>query len=407
MSPQNIEKVIIKYLTQEANSDDLDVLSEWIQIPENQVFFENYVKIHYKITLAMSEPDVDQIKTNLLKRIKRDKDKVRKIKVRRSVFKYAAAAILVVALASTYFLRDSIFNNQTENTAPVIVNNQIEKGTDKATLTLETGETIALVKGASFQTQNASSNGEQIVYLPAGQAGQQQSSSRARHFERSREARDNTLTIPRGGQFRLTLSDGTKVWLNSETRLKYPVSFVDGESRQVELVYGEAYFDVSPSTEHNGADFKVLNNQQEVQVLGTEFNIKAYKDENNVYTTLVEGKVAVSYEGKKQNLVPGQQSNVNVATNTLTVSAVDVSTETSWKEGVFKFRAMALKDIMTVLSRWYDIDVVFENKTLLGKDITFKGVLGKNQDIQIILDAIKSSKTISNYEIHGKTIVLK
>src|SRR5690606_40703343 len=123
-----------------------------------------------------------------------------------------------------------------------------------------------LEKGDSIQTHNAISNGEEIIY----------------NNNTSRQLVYNYLTIPRGGQFQLTLSDGTRVWLNSETQIKYPVSFTDGESRQVELVYGEAYFEVSHSTEHKGSDFIVYNQNQEVQVLGTEFNIKAYKDDSNI-----------------------------------------------------------------------------------------------------------------------------
>src|SRR5690606_28409470 len=113
-------------------------------------------------------------------------------------------------------------------------------------------------KGASVQTQNASSDGHKIVYTSTEQ-------STTNH-----QPPNNILTIPRGGQFQLTLSDGTRIWLNSETQLKYPVSFTDGQSRQVELVYGEAFFEVSHSTEHSGSDFKVNNKNQEVKVLGTE-----------------------------------------------------------------------------------------------------------------------------------------
>jgi ferric-dicitrate binding protein FerR (iron transport regulator) len=203
----------------------------------------------------------------------------------------------------------------------------------------------------------------------------------------------------------MTLSDGTKVWLNSETQLKYPVSFTDSESRQVELVYGEAYFEVSPSTEHKGADFKVFHDHQEVQVLGTEFNIKAYKDETNIYTTLVEGKVAVNYNGNNQILAPNQQSNLNTENNNITMAMVDVYRETSWTQGVFIFKKKPLKKIMEVLSRWYDMEVVFENKEL--ENVIFSGTFNKKHSIEDILTAIKNTKFINNYEINNKTIVIK
>ena len=200
------------------------------------------------------------------------------------------------------------------------------------------------------------------------------------------------------------MSDGTEVWLNSETQLKYPVNFVKGQTREVELVYGEAYFDVSPSTEHGGSKFRVMNNAQEVEVLGTEFNIKAYRDDTNVYTTLVEGKVVVGNGDLEQYLTPNQQSNINLENNSIKVTVVDVDVETSWKNGIFSFKGMPLKNIMKVISRWYDVDVVFENKEL--ESIKFKGVLDKYQSVEEILN-IMTSSTINNYEIKDKTIILR
>lgn len=347
---------------------------------------------------------------SLLKSIETEKDwKIVRSKINVPIRKllktvrYAAAAILIIALASTYFLSDTIFNNKIENTTPTIVNNQIEPGIDKATLTLENGEQVTLEKGTQFQTQNATSNGEEITYLPAGRQGIKST---------SHELVYNHLTIPRGGQFQMTLSDGTKVWLNSETQLKYPVSFTDGESRQVELVYGEAYFDVSPSTEHSGANFKVFNNNQEVEVLGTEFNIKAYKDETHIYTTLVEGKVSVKVDQTTNNqqpttriLAPNQQSSLDLKNNKISIATVDVYNETSWKEGVFDFTKMPLKDIMKVLSRWYDMDVVFVNKNI--EDIIFTGKFNKSRSIEDILLTIKNTNIINNYEIINNRLVIK
>ena len=199
------------------------------------------------------------------------------------------AASIVILISSVIFFNkepNNFNNNDTQIAIPIIINN-IETGTDKAILTLANGSEIALIKGETYKGQNVSSDGKEIVYN--GKAV-------------SKEITYNYLTTPSGGQFFVKLSDGTQVWLNSESRLKYPVTFLDGEIRQVELVYGEAYFDVSPSTAHKGLKFKVINQAQEVEVLGTEFNIKAYKDESNIFTTLIEGKVAVSILNKKAQL---------------------------------------------------------------------------------------------------------
>lgn len=393
MSTKKIERAIIKYLTQEADSDDLDVLSEWIQKTENQKQFENYVKIHYKVTLAMHNPDVIEIKNNLLLHIKRDREKVRIMKMHRSIFKYAAAAVLVGILTTVYFYRVNLFNLSIEESmVPTVVDvKSIDPGTDKATLTLEDGSNITLEKGIAIQTVNANSNGEQIIYEDSK--------------ENVKKLEYNYLTIPRGGQYQLTLADGTRVWLNSETQLKYPVRFIENQTREVELVYGEAYFDVSPSTNNKGTKFKVFNKSQEVEVLGTEFNIKAYKDDANIYTTLVEGKVVVGYDGKSQHLTPNQKSSFNMNTGTLVVASVDVFNEVSWKDGIFSFEEESLQNIMKVLSRWYDVEVTFENEAI--KDEEFIGLLRKDQSLNKIISTIKDFGIIKNYQFNGKQLILR
>jgi transmembrane sensor len=257
-------------------------------------------------------------------------------------------------------------------------------------LTLENGSNITLEKGKNYRAENLKSNGEELVYQPKNITKAQ--------------IKYNYLTIPRGGQFYVQLSDGTKIWLNSESQLKYPISFIGGETRQVELVYGEAYFEVSPSTNHNGSKFKVLTSMQEVEVLGTEFNIKAYKDETNIYTTLAEGKVVIRNGFSSQNLIPTQQSNLNLKNNTITISAVDVYSETSWKKGLFSFKSTELKEIMIVLSRWYDVNFVFSNAKI--ENIKFNGVLSKNQTIKEILTTIKDTKFIKDYDIKDKKITI-
>lgn len=394
MNSKKIEKSIIKYLNQEADSDDLDKLSEWIQIPENQLVFEEYIKVHYKVTLAMSNPNIIEIKKNLLKQIKKDQNRIYdyKFKLRKKIIKYSVAAAFLGILVIGYVFRNSMFVDF-DDTTPTVgsTNAKIEPGNDEAILTLEDGSQIVLKEGTSYYTQNVKSNGGKIIYEP-----ENKDLSKLVY---------NFLTIPRGGQFFIKLSDGTKVWLNSETQLKYPVKFIDGETRKVELVYGEAYFDVSPSTKHKGSKFKVLNQHQVIEVLGTEFNIKGYKDEPIVYTTLVKGTVAIKTLKAEQELVPNQQSIVDTKNNILSVSEVDVNTEISWKRGFFVFKGKPLKDIMKVMSRWYDIDVVFENKKL--EEIKFKGVLGKNQNLDEILLTMKNLSVIKDYEIRNKTILLK
>ncbi len=385
---ENIENKLVKYLLNTANIDDLEVLTQWLKDKNNKQIFKNYIRTNYAIDINMNEFNTENAKKEYLQKIRQDKKVVHKLK-RYKVLKYAAAAVLVFGLG--YFFRSNILNSPIDTT-PIIVNtNTIIPGTDKATLTLSDGSQIALEKGTSFQTQNANSNGEEIVYEV--------------EERNSSEVTYNYLTIPRGGQFFVKLSDGTQVWLNSESQLKYPTSFIKGETRQVELVYGEAYFDVSPSSNHQGAKFKVYNAAQEVEVLGTEFNIKAYKGEQNIYTTLVEGQVAVNALNKIKILAPNEQLSLNQAKNTMVSSTVDVYRVISWKEGVFSFKNKPLKDMMEVLSRWYDVKVIFNNESL--EVITFNGSLDKKLSIEEILDIIIGSTNNMSYEINNKTILLK
>ncbi|MDY0986206.1 DUF4974 domain-containing protein [Flavobacterium sp. CFBP9031] len=308
---------------------------------------------------------------------------------------YTKTAFKLTVMAASLLLLISISliinkTNPLKIETPQVAHKEILIGSDKATLTLEDGSVIALEKGKSYTKGNASSNGEKLVYNSNG---------------KSAAIANNLLTIPRGGQFFVQLADSTKVWLNSESQLKYPVAFVDGETRQVELVYGEAYFEVSPSTKHKGSRFKVKTENQNVEVIGTEFNIKAYRDESAIYTTLVKGVVAVSNTSKKQILTPNQQSKITEYNGNINVSEVDVYNEISWRKGLFVFKGMPLKDIARVLSRWYDVDIVFADPAL--GNVKFNGVLNKNQKLEDILTTIKNINFINAYEKKDNKIIIK
>ncbi|KAF2342943.1 FecR family protein [Flavobacterium tistrianum] len=308
---------------------------------------------------------------------------------------YTKTAFKLTAMAASLLLLISISliinkTNPLKIETPQVAHKEILIGSDKATLTLEDGSVIALEKGKSYTKGNASSNGEKLVYNSNG---------------KSAAIANNLLTIPRGGQFFVQLADSTKVWINSESQLKYPVAFVDGQTRQVELVYGEAYFEVSPSTKHKGSRFKVKTQEQNVEVIGTEFNIKAYRDEPAIYTTLVQGVVAVSNAAKKQILTPNQQSKITEYNGNISVSEVDVYNEISWRKGLFVFKGMPLKDIARVLSRWYDVDIVFADPAL--GNVKFNGVLNKNQKLEDILTTIKNINFINAYEKKDNKIIIK
>ncbi|SHJ89223.1 FecR family protein [Arenibacter nanhaiticus] len=384
---EKIENALVKFLMNTANIDDLETLSDWLKKEENKQIFKSYVRTNYAMDINLNEFKSENAKKQYLRKIREDKGLLFKYRLYRGL-KYAAAAIIILGLG--HFVYQESFKTSID-TSPVVVGNDISVGKNKATLTLENGSEVELVQGNEYHLQNADSNGEQIVYSSKEQT--------------SNEITYNYLTIPRGGEFLVKLSDGTQVWLNSESKLKFPIRFIDGETREVELVYGEAYFDVSPSTENNGAKFKVVNDAQEIEVLGTEFNIKAYEDEFNIYTTLVEGKVKVNTLTEKQVLVPNQQLKLNITNNLMEVVEVNVKEEIAWVRGRFVFQQKSLKEIAKVLSRWYDVNIEFDSKSL--EEVKFNGELSKERDLEGILQLIKNTNYINDYEKRGKQIILK
>lgn len=210
----------------------------------------------------------------------------------------------------------------------------------------------------------------------------------------------HTLLIPKGGEYIMTLQDGTVVYLNSESKIEYPVQFID-KNREVYLE-GEAYFKVAHDEKH---PFIVKTRNMDVKVLGTEFNVKAYTDEHLVQTTLVKGKVAVLTGNAKRienQLVSNQQATLDLEQGKLEVEEVDVAPFIAWKNGQFMFKGERLEDIMTVLERWYDFEVFYQGEWI--KNIEFAGKLNRSGSIEPILDVIRSTHKI-NVDINNRTIV--
>ena len=293
-------KLIIKKLNNTLTSQEEIIFSKWYNESDLHKDYFYSVKNNYKV--GLNDIDIKKAWLELQSNLKVQKE-------RNNYWKYGIA-VSVLLLISIGFIFNSKDTTKIENSVIADVDNVIQIGTDKAILTLEDGSVIPLEKGKTYASDNLKSNGEELIYDAKNVA--------------ETELVYNYLTIPRGGEFFIKLSDGTEVWLNSESQLKYPVMFREGETRQVELVYGEAYFNVSPSIKNKGAKFIVLNKNQEVEVLGTEFNIKAYKEEVNIYTALVEGKVTVRNSVSKEFLLPNQQSIININNSTISICEVDI-----------------------------------------------------------------------------------
>ncbi|SHE74896.1 FecR protein [Arenibacter palladensis] len=384
-----IEKIIVKFLNKEANHSELEKLEDLLKNEGDKQVFISYVKTQYLSTLSMTEYDVNKAKKSIKAKLKKDKCTKRANLYKRM----GVAASIMLVLGMTFYL---LYNTKAVNTPePEKQPNLIVAGTDKAILTLENGDEVALEKGKKFQTGKASSNGEELVYVYKEQ-----------NEAAVKEQLYNYLTIPRGGQFFVQLSDGTEVWLNSETKLKYPVAFKDGHTRKVELIYGEAYFKVSPSTAHKGAAFHVLTKSQEIDVLGTEFNIRAYNNDQIMATTLVEGKIRIQNGGVSKTMLPNQQARIGNESDKIDIQEIDVTQEISWVKGLFSFNEKPLEEIMTVLSRWYDTEVIFENAKQ--KRFVFTGILERTEEVEDILKFIEAtSEGQLTFKISDKTIIIK
>lgn len=385
MKKSKAHKIIVKFLNKEAASHELDKLNKWLKNKKNQTDFNHFVKAEYLTIACMSDYDLQEAKKNIYKKLEKVK-KTHRIAIYKRIAVAASFALL--------FTLGLIEINKKEK--GIVQPVTIEIGSSKAILTLENGNQVSLEKGKLYTNEKVNSNGEELIYAETSQTKDNQEVPSY-----------NYLAIPRGGKFFVKLVDGTKVWLNSESKIKYPTKFIKGEIRVVELLYGEAYFEVSPSTKHKGDAFKVITKTQEINVLGTEFNIKAYSNEDEIATTLVNGSVEINNGKIKKTIKPNQQSVINSKNpDLIKILEIDATQETSWVKGFFSFNEETLEEMMQVLSRWYNVDVVFE--TAERKNYVFTGVLERTKSINDVLKLIEgTSEEDIKFEINQKIIIIK
>lgn len=266
----------------------------------------------------------------------------------------------------------------------------IAPGGNKAILTLADGTKVILdsaSNGAITKQGNVT-----VIKLNDGLLSYEKAT------DKNLEVVYNTITTPRGGQYQLVLADGSKVWLNAASSIKFPNAF-PGKDRKVEIT-GEAYFEVA----HNAAKpFYVAAGGMEVQVLGTHFNVNAYTDEPVVKTTLLEGSVRVTKGSESKTIIPGEQARIeNSGDATIHISKVDVNEVVAWKNGLFHFNNSSLKEVMRQLSRWYDIDVEYAGGL---EPRRFGGEMSRNADLNQVLKILEESKV--HFEIVGKKLLVK
>ncbi|MEO6681954.1 MAG: FecR domain-containing protein, partial [Ginsengibacter sp.] len=284
--------------------------------------------------------------------------------------KMAAAAVVFLLLGTGlfYFLKDNNSNKLIAVEKTPAPEDIAPPNTVNATLTLSNGVTIVLDSAGNGML--AKQGDVNVMKLSEGQIAYDPVLSNTH----AGEIKYNTLSNPRGSKMvNILLADGTKVWLNAESSLRYPTVFV-GKDRQVEIT-GEAYFEVA----HNAAmPFHVSVDGMIVEVLGTHFNINSFKEENALRTTLLEGSVKVNMGSKNRILKPGEQAQVSrTGKHFISISKPDVQEVMAWKEGRFLFSNMDLESIMRQLSRWYNVDVVYET------DVSDRYTLNVSRDVPV------------------------
>lgn len=388
--PENIIELIDKYQAGKASREEIQQLNEWYHS-----FNDSEAEL---LTEKTEDQLIGEIRARLITSI--HEVPVHTLPNPRRKWYYAAAAVLLLLISAGIFrLVNQGKNVQSATASAMTVNSvvtDLAPGGNKAILHLADGSAIILDSAAngilSLQgnIKVEKLNNGLLAYTIGGKQLTEQDA-----------AFYNTITTPRGGQYQVTLSDGTKVWLNAASSIRFPVLFA-GSERKVEIT-GEAYFEVAKNVTK---PFKVKTVSSEVEVLGTHFNVNAYEDESAVKTTLLEGmvKISVPQAGGKQSarfLQPGQQSGITKDGRISVLNNADTEEAVAWKNGRFQFRSADLKSILRQISRWYDVDVVYKGNV----DLHFTGQLTRDDYVSKVFDKLALTGEV-HFKIEGKKIIV-
>ena len=376
-----IARLIARYLSDEIGEEEQAELTRWRdESPENERLFQEICK-------------EENIKQNMQKRqtfhaedgwegVQR---KIQRHRFRHRILnicKYAAIFIFPVAIATV-----AIYKSGNEPQPLSQVEEQIVPGGKKAVLILDNGEAIDLKSTSGVELKEKDGT---VIQVDSTVLNYQQAPART-----SEKLAYNKVNVPRGGEYQLTLSDGSKVQLNSMSSIRFPVQFAQ-DCRLVELE-GEAYFEVSKT----GQPFIVQTKGMKIEVLGTSFNISAYANEE-YQTTLVSGSVKVQTEnGSNRILKPSEQACITSGSNQINVRNVDTAFYTSWIHGKINFKDQRLDDIMKTLARWYDMDVVYENEAT--KELRFGCYVNRYNEITPLVKLLEQTGRVT-VTVEGKTI---
>ena len=379
-----IARIIQKSLKGKLSESEEKLLSDWRKVSEeNEHAFQRMISEDF-YTVGMEKLETYDYRVAYGRFLQKKYQRRRKRRFLISMARVAAVALPFVMAVVLYVG----LNREEEQTLRPSLASNILPGTSKAVLTLANGQMIPLGKETTDSTiitdgTQISASGSGITYADGGE---------------SEAVVYNKLDIPRGGEFCLTLSDGTRVWLNSETSILYPVVFGTKERRV--FIQGEAYFEVAKDAKK---PFTVQFMSSSVTVLGTSFNIRAYPEEKQSQTTLAEGSVRIYSPGSSMLLKPGEQAEVKALSGEMVKKEVEVKTFTSWKDGRFVFEQEPLENIMRTLERWYDIRVIFRDEG--AKRISLSGNLKRYGDFSQVMNMLQMTGDV-RFELHGNDVYI-
>ena len=379
-----IARIIQKSLKGKLSESEENLLSDWRKVSdENEHAFQRMISEDF-YTVGMEKLETYDYRVAYGRFLQKKYQRRRKRRFLISMARVAAVALPFVMAVVLYVG----LNREEEQTLRPSLASNILPGTSKAVLTLANGQMIPLGKETTDSTiitdgTQISASGSGITYADGGE---------------SEAVVYNKLDIPRGGEFCLTLSDGTRVWLNSETSIQYPVVFGTKERRV--FIQGEAYFEVAKDAKK---PFTVQFMSSSVTVLGTSFNIRAYPEEKQSQTTLAEGSVRIYSPGSSMLLKPGEQAEVKALSGEMVKKEVEVKTFTSWKDGRFVFEQEPLENIMRTLERWYDIRVIFRDEG--AKRISLSGNLKRYGDFSQVMNMLQMTGDV-RFELHGNDVYI-
>lgn len=364
---EDLKKILFKYNNDNCSQEEARLLETWYS--QLDISTQRLTAVQYE-TLGRLRPPHVEAKP-----------------LRPHLLRMAAAAILCICLS---FLVWHLYQ-QDKVIVPIETTSiQVAPGSDKAILKLSNGQEYTLGKG---NAHNIKIN-EQIILHQDGKGNISYDFKETSSLSLQIPVL-NTIITPRGGQFRVTLPDGTKAWINAESSIKFPTSFSQHE--RIVFVTGEVYFEVKK----RDMPFKVRSSQQEIEVLGTHFNVSAYPENEATKTTLVEGTVKINSAHGVHLLKPGEQCLVS-STETK-IQAVEAGAETAWKNGDFVFNKVPIKEMMADIARWYNIEIDYVSYTDRGD--TFTGIISKKKNLSSILQLLEKTNSLK-FSLKGKKLYL-